>query len=94
MSRLEFIGPILTGIQIEPIVTTKLVPSDCNAMIFINQGSSVVVLDSLLSIAPGQHFSVPGEVFEILKKQWQVSFSGTGTNNLVIIRKIYQGVNV
>jgi hypothetical protein len=59
-----------------------------NQCMFVNQGQTIALVDQL-SIAPTQHFSVPGELFEELTHKWIVTFSGTGINNLVFIYKEY-----
>jgi hypothetical protein len=62
---------------------------DCNAMIFVNQGTTTAMVDQL-SIPPDASFSIPGELFEEMEHQFNISFTGPGDNNLVCIMKFYK----
>jgi hypothetical protein len=61
----------------------------CNSMIFINQGSTTAIVDQM-TLAPGQFFSIPGELFEEMRHRFRVSFQGAGENNLVCVFKVYR----
>ena len=62
--------------------------SDCNSITFINSGASNALIGAYV-IAPGAFLSVPGNFGEMDVTQYSLSFSGTGANNLTVIRKQY-----
>lgn len=62
---------------------------DIHSLIFINQGTTTAVIEGQLKIAPNASFSVPGELFEGTDMKWNISFTGTGVNELVIAYKEY-----
>lgn len=66
--------------------------SNFNTADFINAGTSNVSINSI-PITPGNSWSSVGNNGEIDKtNQYRIVFSGTGTNKLVIAKKIYNGI--
>lgn len=69
--------------------TTQYVHSNCNSITFINYGTSIAVINQAIQIANGQSFTIEGNENEECVEQFLLTFSGAGTNNVVIIRKMY-----
>jgi hypothetical protein len=65
------------------------VTTNCNSIAFTNVGSNPVTIDNTLVLQQNQSFSIDGNVGEIINKQFLITFSGAGTNNLVTIKKNY-----
>ena len=96
MSKLKTILNTLLGIgPINYYLTYRLAQQpmnliiEGNAVIFINQGTSTVTIDSQIIILPNQSFSVPGELFEQLEQSFSINFS-TGTGALLAVIKTYR----
>jgi hypothetical protein len=62
--------------------------SYCNSITFVNTGTSNALIGAY-KIIPGAFLSIPGNLGEIDITQYSLSFSGSGVNNLTIIRKSY-----
>lgn len=55
-----------------------------------NEGTSTILINNLLSLAPGQLISFPGYEQAIKNDNLEISFAGIGTNNaIVIVNKIF-----
>ncbi|MFO0452067.1 MAG: hypothetical protein ACK52I_26025 [Pseudomonadota bacterium] len=65
------------------------VRSDCNQLTVINTGTATAVLNGL-EIAPGDQYVSPGNENELNITRYRLSFTGIGTEQVLIIRKIYQ----
>ena len=65
------------------------VRSDCNQLTVINTGTATAVLNGL-EIAPGDQYVSPGNENELNITRYRLSFTGIGTNQVLVIRKIYQ----
>jgi hypothetical protein len=65
------------------------VKSDCADITFYNSGTTTVVLNNSLSIASGTSISITANVGEIDRTIYNYYFTGAGTNNLIVFRKIY-----
>jgi hypothetical protein len=65
------------------------VTSNCNSITFTNVGTNQVTIDNSLVLQQNQSLSIDGNAGEIINKQFLITFSGTGTNNLVTIKKNY-----
>ena len=63
-------------------------PSDCNSILFINTGTSIVNIEGLV-LQPSQSWSVEGNYCELCVKYFNFIFSGIGTNSLTVIIKRY-----
>lgn len=59
-----------------------------NGITFINRGTTKAVVNSV-ELIPNDYLVVGGNYDEIDKTKWQYTFTGAGTNKLIIIRKIY-----
>lgn len=68
---------------------TQYVHSDCNSITFINYGTSVALINQAIQIANGQSFTIEGNENEICVEQFLLTFSGAGTNNVVVVRKMF-----
>ncbi len=78
-------------VNIAPFGTNTRVNTDCNSLLFINQGTNVCVIDYNLTLVPGAKFGVDGNFLERLTRQFQITFIDTGGfNKLVVIQKTYQ----
>lgn len=64
------------------------VESRCNSITFVNNGSATAVINGL-NILSGQSFSIPGNTNEMDKTIYNLSFTGGGTQEVIVIRKIY-----
>lgn len=63
--------------------------SDCNSLTVINIGTATAILDGL-QILPGNQYYSPGNEGEVNKTRYRLSFTGAGTEEVLVIRKIYQ----
>jgi hypothetical protein len=68
--------------------TPQSIPTDCNSIIFINLGTSNAIIENIL-LAPSQSFVIDGNENEETNATLQVNFSGSGQNNLVVVKKIF-----
>ena len=69
--------------------TSQYVQATCNTLTFINYGTSVVSIESVI-LQPTQSFTIEGNNGEYTDQKFFVNF-GTSTtgNNCVIVRKRY-----
>lgn len=65
------------------------VRSDCNQLTVINTGTATAILNGL-EIAPGDQYVSPGNENELNITRYRLSFTGVGTEQVLVIRKIYQ----
>lgn len=65
------------------------VRSDCNGLTVINTGTSIAILEGL-EIQPGAQYYAPGNEDELNTTRYRLSFDNTGTNVVLVIRKIYK----
>ena len=74
----------------QQVTTNKLIYTDCNAISFINYGTTAATIENVATLQPGQQLILGGNAGEYTRQTFQVSF-GTSTigNNVVIIRKRY-----
>ena len=63
--------------------------ADCNSLTVINTGTSTAILEGL-QILPGQQYYAPGNEDEKNTTRYRLSFDNTGTNVVLVIRKIYK----
>lgn len=55
-----------------------------------NEGTSTILINNLLTVAPGQLIAFPGYEQAIKSDNLEVTFTGIGTNNaILIINKIF-----
>ena len=67
----------------------KEVVSNCNQLTVINTGTATAVLNGV-NIAPGDQYISPGNENELNLTRYRLAFTGVGTNEVLVIRKIYQ----
>lgn len=77
------------NLDIQQIGQNKQIYSDCNSISFYNQGTNDVIIEQIITISPGQSFVIEGNESEICNQRFFISFSGAGTNNCIVIRKMY-----
>jgi hypothetical protein len=63
--------------------------SNCNQLTIINIGTAIAVLNGV-DIASGDQYISPGNENEFNITNYRLSFSGAGTQIVMVIRKIYQ----
>jgi hypothetical protein len=68
--------------------TAQSIPTDCNSIIFINSGTTNAVIENVI-LAPSQSFVIDGNELEYTTTTLQINFSGTGQNNLIVVKKIF-----
>lgn len=70
--------------------TSSKVYSDCNAIIFINTGTTNVNVNDVI-IAPSQKLTLSGNFAEIDTTQYQITFANPidPNNQVTILRKLY-----
>jgi hypothetical protein len=69
--------------------TTQIVRSDCNSLTVVNTGTATAILNGL-EIAPGAQYYAPGNESEFNTTKYTLSFTGAGTEIVLVIRKIYK----
>ena len=67
----------------------KEVVSNCNQLTVLNTGTATAVLNGV-NILPGDQYISPGNENELNLTRYRLAFSGIGTNEVLVIRKIYQ----
>jgi hypothetical protein len=65
------------------------VTTNCNSITFTNYGTNQVTIDNGVVLQQNQSLAIDGNAGEIINKQFLITFSGAGTNNLVTIKKNY-----
>jgi hypothetical protein len=63
--------------------------ADCNSLTVINTGTSTAIIEGL-EVLPGEQYYAPGNVDELNETRYRLSFDNTGTNVVLVIRKIYK----
>ena len=67
----------------------KEVVSNCNQLTVINTGTASAVLNGVV-ITPGSQYVSVGNENELNLTRYRLAFTGVGTNEVLVIRKIYQ----
>ena len=67
----------------------KEVVSNCNQLTVINTGTASAVLNGVV-ITPGSQYVSVGNENELNLTRNRLAFTGVGTNEVLVIRKIYQ----
>jgi len=70
--------------------TSGWVTSDCNSILFINYGTNPVQIESV-TLQQNQSLNIEGNAGEYTHTRFFANFTGTGTNNLVTVKKNYVG---
>jgi hypothetical protein len=68
--------------------TPSEIRSECNAITFINTGTSNVQINGI-NLTPGQQLISEGNEGEYNATRYRLSFSGVGNEICTVIRKIY-----
>lgn len=63
--------------------------AECNSLTVINTGTATAIIDGL-EIAPNAQYYSPGNEKEFNETRYRLSFSGVGTEQVLVIRKIYK----
>jgi len=63
--------------------------ADCNSILFLNYGATVANVNGV-PIPPGGNFGIAGNVGEVDITQYTFSFTGPGSNLLIVVRKFYK----
>jgi hypothetical protein len=75
--------------KFEIVNTPQEIISDCNSLTIINTGTATANLNGL-SIAPNIQYYAPGNETEFNTTRYRLSFTTAGTNEVLVIRKIYK----
>ena len=71
------------------INTPSEVKSECNAVTVLNTGTATAVLNGV-EIIPGAQYVNLGNENEFNTTRYRLSFTGAGTEQVLVIRKIYK----
>jgi len=74
--------------EFELVNQTKEIKSDCNSITIINIGGKTAIINGI-SIVTGNQYYVQGNENEFNETRYRISFSGTGSEEVQVIRKIY-----
>lgn len=83
------IGLTPMDIQWDQTSLPKQFSSNCYSITFFNDGASVVEIDQVKSIAPGQAFVYESGEQKVLRHKFNINFTGGGVNNCIICMVIY-----
>jgi hypothetical protein len=75
--------------KFELINTPSEIIADCNSLTIVNTGTVTAVLNGL-EIAPAAQYIAPGNESEFNSTRYRLSFAGVGTEEVLLIRKIYK----
>jgi hypothetical protein len=64
------------------------VKSDCNSITIVNIGTATAIINGLEILPNAQYISL-GNEGEINKTRYRLSFSGVGTEKVLVIRKVF-----
>lgn len=82
------------GIEYQAYQVSSQVPSNCNSILFRNQGTSVLTIDNINVLQPGQSFAVQGNAGEYITHVFSCVFAAVGTNNLAVTYKVFIGIDL
>jgi len=89
MSELIQVPLLKYEVDFFTVEQSQYVPSDCNSLVFINKGTSNVIIENVL-LYPSQSLAIEGNLTEVTYQRFFVNFgTSTSGNNCVIIRKRY-----
>jgi len=74
--------------EFELVNQTKEIKSNCNSLTIINIGTATAIVNGV-SILPSEQYYVQGNENEFNETRYAISFSGAGTEQVMLIRKIY-----
>lgn len=82
------------NIDMQTYTQSGKIVSDCNGIEFINQGTSNLVINSALKLAPQGSWSSDGNELETDRTPYTITFDNTGINNCVVNRKNYLNMEI
>jgi hypothetical protein len=75
--------------KFEIVNTPQEIISDCNSLTVVNIGTATAILNGL-EVAPAAQYYSPGNETEFNTTRYRLSFTGVGTQEVILIRKIYK----
>jgi hypothetical protein len=75
--------------KFELVNTTQEIIADCNSLTIVNTGTVNAVVNGL-EIAPAAQYYAPGNESEFNSTRYRLSFTAAGTQQVLVIRKIYK----
>ena len=75
--------------KFELLNTPSEIIADCNSLTVVNTGTATAVINGL-EIAPAAQYYAPGNESEFNSTRYRLSFIGVGTEQVLLIRKIYK----
>lgn len=75
--------------KFEIVNSPQEIISDCNSLTIVNNGTATAILNGL-EIAPAAQYYALGNESEFNTTRYRLSFSGAGTEQVLVIRKIYK----
>lgn len=75
--------------EFQTYTSVSEVRTNCNSITVVNTGTAIAVLEGL-EIAPGDQYISLGNEQEFNSTRYRLSFTGGGTEQVVVIRKIYK----
>jgi hypothetical protein len=75
--------------KFELINTPGEILADCNSLTVVNTGTATAVINGLEIAAAAQYYA-PGNESEFNSTRYRLSFTGVGTEQVLLIRKIYK----
>jgi len=75
--------------KFEIVNTPQEIISDCNSLTVINIGTATAIINGL-EVAPAAQYYSPGNEREFNTTRYRLSFTGVGSNEILVIRKIYK----
>jgi hypothetical protein len=74
--------------EFELVNQTKEIRANCNSITIINIGAATAIVNGI-SIVSGNQYYVQGNENEYNETRYRISFSGAGSEEVQVIRKIY-----
>jgi len=75
--------------KFEIVNTPQEIISDCNSLTVVNIGTATAILNGL-EVAPNAQYISTGNETEFNTTRYRLSFTGVGTQEVILIRKIYK----
>ena len=75
--------------KFELVNTPQEIISDCNSLTIVNTGTVNAVVNGL-EFTPGSQYYSPGNESEFNTTRYRLSFTAAGTQQVLVIRKIYK----
>jgi hypothetical protein len=74
--------------EFELVNQTKEIRANCNTLNVLNIGTATAIINGI-NILPGEQYFVNGNENEYNETRYRISFSGAGSEEVQVIRKIY-----